>query len=99
MKQVGIFDYNRRTAADEKVADLLLKRKSLFFLQIVKEPMPEPDDQRVSASWRWGATRRPGRHRCLNGQDSGGRALTVNEARPKPEGHRGGSGDQGGYRW
>ena len=34
---------------------------------------------------------------ALNGQDSGGRALTVNEARPKPEGSRGGSGDRGGY--
>ena len=59
MKQVAIFDYNQCAAADEKVADLLLKRKSLFFLQIVKEPMPEPDDQGVSASWRWGATRKP----------------------------------------
>ena len=32
---------------------------------------------------------------ALNGQDSGGRALTVNEARPKTEGGRGGGG--GGY--
>ena len=29
---------------------------------------------------------------ALNGQDSGGRALTVNEARPRTEGGRGGSG-------
>jgi cold-inducible RNA-binding protein len=29
---------------------------------------------------------------ALNGQDSGGRALTVNEARPRPEGSRSGSG-------
>jgi len=29
---------------------------------------------------------------ALNGQDSGGRALTVNEARPRAEGSRGGSG-------
>ena len=29
---------------------------------------------------------------ALNGQDSGGRPLTVNEARPKTEGGRGGSG-------
>jgi RNA recognition motif-containing protein len=28
----------------------------------------------------------------LNGQDAGGRKLTVNEAQPKPEGSRGGSG-------
>jgi cold-inducible RNA-binding protein len=29
---------------------------------------------------------------ALNGQDAGGRPLTVNEARPKTEGGRGGSG-------
>jgi RNA recognition motif-containing protein len=35
---------------------------------------------------------------ALNGQDVGGRALTVNEARPKPEGGRGGGGGgRGGY--
>jgi RNA recognition motif-containing protein len=34
---------------------------------------------------------------ALNGQDSGGRALTVNEARPRAEGGRGGSGGRGGY--
>src|SRR5262252_5663815 len=33
----------------------------------------------------------------LNGQQSGGRSLTVNEAKPKPEGGRGGSGGRGGY--
>jgi hypothetical protein len=42
MKQVAIFDYNQRTAAQEKLADLLVKKKSAHFLQIVKEPMPEP---------------------------------------------------------
>ena len=31
----------------------------------------------------------------LNGKDSGGRALTVNEAKPKAEGGRG--GDRGGF--
>src|SRR4051794_41252870 len=36
---------------------------------------------------------------ALNGQDSGGRALTVNEARPKTEGGRGGAGGgPGGFR-
>lgn len=36
---------------------------------------------------------------ALNGQDRGGRALTVNEARPKTEGGRGGSGgNRGGSR-
>jgi cold-inducible RNA-binding protein len=36
---------------------------------------------------------------ALNGQDSGGRALTVNEARPRAEGGRGGGGGggRGGY--
>ena len=32
----------------------------------------------------------------LNGKESGGRALTVNEARPKTEGPRGGGGGRGG---
>jgi RNA recognition motif-containing protein len=35
---------------------------------------------------------------ALNGQDSGGRPLTVNEARPKTEGGRGGGGGGGGGR-
>jgi RNA recognition motif-containing protein len=34
---------------------------------------------------------------ALNGQDSGGRSLTVNEAKPRIEGGRGGSGGRGGY--
>ena len=34
---------------------------------------------------------------ALNGKDADGRALTVNEARPKTEGGRGGSGGRGGY--
>ena len=34
---------------------------------------------------------------ALNGKESGGRALTVNEAKPKTEGGRGGSGGRGGY--
>jgi hypothetical protein len=42
MKQVAIFDYNQRAAADEKLAQLLAKQKGTYFLQIVKEPMPEP---------------------------------------------------------
>jgi hypothetical protein len=43
MKQVAIFDYNQRAAADEKVADLNVKKKPGHFLQIVKEPMAEPE--------------------------------------------------------
>ena len=34
---------------------------------------------------------------ALNGKDSGGRALTVNEAKPRTEGGRGGGGGRGGY--
>jgi RNA recognition motif-containing protein len=33
----------------------------------------------------------------LNGKDEGGRALTVNEAKPRTEGGRGGSGGRGDY--
>jgi hypothetical protein len=42
MKQVAIFDYNQRAAAEEKLAHLLATKKGIHFLQIVKEPMPEP---------------------------------------------------------
>jgi hypothetical protein len=42
MKQVAIFDYSQRAAADAKLADLLDRKKGIYFLQIVKEPMPEP---------------------------------------------------------
>jgi hypothetical protein len=41
MKQVAIFDYNQRAAADAKVAELAAKKNGTFFLQIVKEPMPQ----------------------------------------------------------
>ncbi len=43
MKQVAIFDYNQRAAADEKMADLNARKKAGHFLQIVKEPMAEPE--------------------------------------------------------
>jgi hypothetical protein len=42
MKQVAIFDFNQRDQADKKVADLIAKKNAVFFLQLVKEPMPEP---------------------------------------------------------
>src|ERR1700730_4800310 len=42
MKQVAIFNYNQRAQADQKIVDLLAKKKTRYFLQIVKEPMPEP---------------------------------------------------------
>jgi hypothetical protein len=41
MRQVAVFDYNQRAEADRKMADLAAKKNSVFFLQIVKEPMVE----------------------------------------------------------
>jgi hypothetical protein len=41
MKQVAVFNYNQRDEADRKVADLMSKKNTTYFLQIVKEPMPE----------------------------------------------------------
>jgi hypothetical protein len=42
MKQVASFAYNQRGDADQKVADLSAKKPGGYFIQIVKEPMPEP---------------------------------------------------------
>jgi hypothetical protein len=41
MKEVALFDYNQRAAAEQKLAALLGKQKGLYFLQIVKQPMPD----------------------------------------------------------
>jgi len=41
MKQVAVFDYNQRAAAEQKVDELITRKKGPFFLQMVKEPMPE----------------------------------------------------------
>jgi hypothetical protein len=41
MKQLAVFDYNRRAEAEEQVANLLTHKKGAYFLQLVKEPMPE----------------------------------------------------------
>ena len=42
MKRVAVFDYKDRAAAEAKVTDLQATGKTgTFFLQIVKEPMPE----------------------------------------------------------
>jgi hypothetical protein len=49
MKQIAIFDYACRAEAEEKLADLLTKKKGLHFLQLVKEPMPEPVSAVVAA--------------------------------------------------
>jgi hypothetical protein len=42
MKQVAIFDFNQKAEAERKAADLAAKKNASFFLQIVKEAMPEP---------------------------------------------------------
>jgi hypothetical protein len=43
MKQVAVFDYNQRTAAEAKLADLHSRNKGTHFLQIVKDEMPETE--------------------------------------------------------
>lgn len=40
MKEIALFDYNQRPAAEEKLAVLRGKHKGVYFLQIVKQPMP-----------------------------------------------------------
>lgn len=47
MKEVALFDYNQRGAAEAKLAALLEKRKGAYFLQIVKQPMPESEPAAV----------------------------------------------------
>jgi len=42
MKQVAVFDYNQRGEADQKIVDLTAKKKSPYFLQLIKEPMAVP---------------------------------------------------------
>jgi hypothetical protein len=41
MKQIAVFDYNQRPAADEKLGELLARKKGAYFIQVVKEPMAE----------------------------------------------------------
>jgi hypothetical protein len=50
MKQVAVFDYCERAAADEKLADLLIKKKGSHFLQIVKEVIQEHDESQVAVA-------------------------------------------------
>jgi hypothetical protein len=42
MKLVAVFEYSQRAAADAALADVQGKKKGLFFLQIVKDALPEP---------------------------------------------------------
>ena len=42
MRQVAVFDYSQRAAADEKLVELLARNKGVHFLQLVVDVMPEP---------------------------------------------------------
>lgn len=41
MKQVAVFDYKQLVAAQERLADLLVRKKGIHVIQIVKEPIEE----------------------------------------------------------
>jgi hypothetical protein len=49
MKQLAVFDYNQRPLADQKVADLAAKKaNAIYFVQLVKEPMQQPEPEAVT---------------------------------------------------
>ena len=43
MKQLALFDYKDRAGAEAKVVEMAGKKNGPFFVQLVKEPMPEPE--------------------------------------------------------
>lgn len=45
MKEIALFDYNQRAAAEAKLAALRDKHKGAYFLQIVKQPMPAAESR------------------------------------------------------
>jgi hypothetical protein len=47
MKEVALFDYNQRSAAEAKLEALLGKHKGVYFLQVVKQPMPAAESAEV----------------------------------------------------
>jgi hypothetical protein len=49
MRQVAIFDYSHRAAADEKLVELLARNKGVHFLQVVVDLMPELELEAVPA--------------------------------------------------
>jgi hypothetical protein len=49
MKEVALFDYNQRAAAEQKLATLLGKQKGTYFLQIVKQPMSTGEPAETSS--------------------------------------------------
>jgi hypothetical protein len=44
MKQVAVFDFNQKGAAEGKMAAMLEKSKGPYFLQLVKDEMPAEAD-------------------------------------------------------
>ncbi|HTU22691.1 MAG TPA: hypothetical protein VMG10_31920 [Gemmataceae bacterium] len=50
MKEVALFDYNQRPAAEAKLAAMLGKQKGVYFLQIVKQPMPAAKAEAASST-------------------------------------------------
>jgi hypothetical protein len=44
MKQIAVFDYNQRSEAEKKVAELKAKKNTIYFIQIVKEAMVIPTE-------------------------------------------------------
>jgi len=50
MKQVAVFEYRDRVAADQKLADMRAKNKGSYFIQVVKELMPEPEPTPIEAT-------------------------------------------------
>ena len=42
MKEEARFPYDQRKEADEKIAQLRARSKKLYFIQPIKEPIPEP---------------------------------------------------------
>jgi hypothetical protein len=49
MKEIALFDYKQRAAAEEKLAALRGKQKGLYFMQIVKHPMPAVEPAELPA--------------------------------------------------
>jgi hypothetical protein len=47
MKEIALFDYNQRAAAEDKLAALQDKHKGPYFLQIVKQLMPTAESGRT----------------------------------------------------
>jgi hypothetical protein len=49
MRQIAIFDYSQRAAADVKLVDLLARNKGVHSLRAVVDHMPEPELEALPA--------------------------------------------------